>query len=642
MRPGSIFSNTFNCLCLLILSFVLQGFQASSLPAQATARRSLPATGAVINPQVGGTGKESKYLEWAPKINAAFGDFKRGRKTSPSKVFTEFLRTEKKNPIPRKFLSEILIQQGDLEGARSVLGSTLRTKRAEEIEPVPLTDWYVLAPFKYDGKKSFDAELKPEKDAFSTSAKYTGDGRICRWKKAKGPRVDFRQILEIEGAGIGYGYCQFVSRKAGWVRFGIGSGDGIKLWLNGELIHSNFTRRDIGEDQDEVYAWIKRGRNTLRVKESSTGDEFRFYIQIYDELDLPSSKFLDQALAGYKALDRARYEDAFESFMAAEALRPGVPEVAVGIAETMLRQDNLVAARGWVNRALLERANSARGLMVYGETMLRLRQTLKAFDAFRAAYRASDYSDEKVFQLWVESAAKVRWTLQNGLALLDKARGLRKAKQKTEAAAALASARPLLEPTFVGLADLSVYHREGGDRKQAANYGTLALGKLSSQQIALNCSAEWLLNLVKDLRQTRPQDQAARERILLLVQQVDPTRSDLIRELLAVKPAAGKSAVSKKIEALLKKRPESALYKEYTSRLYSAGDYERCAEVCREGLAAGIVSRTLRLRQANSLLKVKRYEEAEELFKGLLDEKDYVKRANEGLAKIARMFKPAD
>ena len=50
----------------------------------------------------------------------------------------------------------------------------------------------------------------------------------------------------------------------------------------------------------------------------------------------------------------------------------------------------------------------------------------------------------------------------------------------------------------------------------------------------------------------------------------------------------------------------------------------------------------LRLRQANSLLKVKRYEEAEELFKGLLDEKDYVKRANEGLAKLARMFKPED
>ena len=170
MKPVSICSKTLNCLCLFILSFFLQGFQASSLPGQATVRRSSLPAGAVVNPQAGGTGKESKYLEWAPKINAAFSDFRRGRKTAPAKVFSDFLRAEKKNPIPRKFLSEILLQQGKLEEARSVLGSTLRAKQADEIEPVPLTDWYVLAPFKYDGKKSFDAELKPEKEAFSSTA----------------------------------------------------------------------------------------------------------------------------------------------------------------------------------------------------------------------------------------------------------------------------------------------------------------------------------------------------------------------------------------------------------------------------------------------------------------------------------------
>ena len=131
-----------------------------------------------------------------------------------------------------------------------------------------------------------------------------------------------------------------------------------------------------------------------------------------------------------------------------------------------------------------------------------------------------------------------------------------------------------------------------------------------------------------------------RDSILQLVQQVDPTRSDLIRELLAVKPSAGKSAVSAKIEALLKKRPESALYKEYTSRLYAARDYQRCAEICAEALASGIASRTLRYRQANALVKVKSYEEAEALYKGLLDEKDYVKRATEALQKLARLPRP--
>ena len=251
MRLGSIRSKLLNCLSLLVLAQVLW---ALPLASQAPTRPLGAPAGAIISPTFSGTGKESKYLEWAPKLNAAFRDFQRGRRTAPSKVFADFLRTEKRNPIPRKFLSEILISQGKLEEARSVLGSTLRAKRADEIEPVPLTDWHILAPFKYEGKKSFDAELKPEKERFNTAAKYTGDGRVCRWKMAKGPRVDFRTVLEIEGAGIGYGHCQFLSRKAGWVRFGIGSGDGIKLWLNGKLIHSNFTRRDIGEDQDEVYA----------------------------------------------------------------------------------------------------------------------------------------------------------------------------------------------------------------------------------------------------------------------------------------------------------------------------------------------------------------------------------------------------
>ncbi|MCH2586098.1 MAG: hypothetical protein MK138_15155, partial [Planctomycetes bacterium] len=180
--------------------------------AQAPTRQLAVPSGSTISPKTGGTGKESKYLEWAPKINAAVSEFKRGRRSAPGKVFAEFWRTDKKNPIPRKFLSEILIGQGKLEQARRVLGSTLRLKRAEEIEPVPLTDWHILAPLKYEGKKSFDAELKPEKEKFNSTAKYTGDGRVCRWKKAKGPRVDFRAVLEIEGAGFGYGDCQFVAR----------------------------------------------------------------------------------------------------------------------------------------------------------------------------------------------------------------------------------------------------------------------------------------------------------------------------------------------------------------------------------------------------------------------------------------------
>ena len=122
-----------NCLKLLngLSLFVLvQVLWALPAFAQAPTRQLAVPSGSTISPKTGGTGKESKYLEWAPKINAAVSEFKRGRRSAPGKVFAEFWRTDKKNPIPRKFLSEILIGQGKLEQARMVLGSTLRLKRA--------------------------------------------------------------------------------------------------------------------------------------------------------------------------------------------------------------------------------------------------------------------------------------------------------------------------------------------------------------------------------------------------------------------------------------------------------------------------------------------------------------------------------
>ena len=66
-----------------------------------------------------------------------------------------------------------------------------------------------------------------------------------------------------------------------------------------------------------------------------------------------------------------------------------------------------------------------------------------------------------------------------------------------------------------------------------------------------------------------------------------------------------------------------------------------CIE-CSSKYAAGIVSRTLRIKQAYSLLALKRFEESEDLFKGLLEEKDYIKRANEGLKKVAAARQSAE
>jgi len=636
------------CPSLLFASlFVLcvGGIAPRALEAQSSRKRS-PVMMATVTPAVTTSGSDSKYIESIPLVNKAYRDYVRGRHAQALQQFELIRRKDKKQPVARRYLAEILIDRGDFDTARKLMGSsrstsTSRSKKGSD-GPVPLFNWNVLAPFKYEGRGSLKKEYEPEKEPYNPTARYKGDGQICRWRKAEGPRVDFRRELDIEGSGVGYGDCDFVSTKAGWVKLGVASADGIKMWLNGQVIHENSARRDISEDADTVFAWLERGKNRLRVKVDSRGDEFRFYIQVYEDVGEPSRAFLTNARNGLILLGRKKWDDARKELLEAEAARPDHPEVAIGIARSFLEEGNLVAARSWANRGLAKRPGSATGLVVYGRTMLALGQPLKAFDSLRAAYRASEYESAEVFDLWIASAQQHRWGLQEGLAQLDKARGLRKAKKAKELEAVYATAEAKLASTFVGLADLSLYHREGGDRKKAAELGVLALTKLSPEQVALHCSAQWLLDLVKDLRATQPDNQAARESILQLVERVDPTRSDLIREILALKSVKGKSAVSPKIEALLKKRPEKALYKEYVNRLFDAGDHEKCVEICRQGLAAGIVSRTLRIKQAYSLLALKRFEESEDLFKGLLEEKDYIKRANEGLKKVAAARQSAE
>jgi predicted Zn-dependent protease len=581
---------------------------------------------------------EKKQREWIGRIQAAERDLERGQRAKARAVFEELLKDDRDNPIAVEHLVRLLIDEGRWREARDLLGSSSRSQ-APRRAPVPLEGWQVLAPFPFRDQASFKAALEPEANTEQPDLKasYKGDGRLCRWKRHSGPRVDFREALDIQGPAVGYGFVDLVAASAGWVRLGVASADAVKFWLNGQIVLDRFVRRRIQEDADLVYVWLRRGRNTLFAKVDSRGEEFRLYVQVYDQLLAPAPDFLDAALAGRAELAKGSYDEAEKRFLAAEVLEPGNPEVALGLAEASLRRKNPAAARGWVSRALLKRPSSADALRMHAEVELALDQPLRAFDALRAAYRAAAFNDSKTFDLWVETAKRFDSRLQEGLALLDQARGLRALKKAPEAAKVLEQAQPLLEPTFMGLADLSVYHREAGDAARAAELGLRAVEKLTPEQLALHTSAEWLLDLVQDLRRTQPQNDAARKRILDLVAQVDPSRSELIRELLALgAKGSGESVVSARVEELLKKRPEKDLYKAYVERLFSAKEYKKVIEIARQGLEAGVVSRTLRIRLAHSHLALGELDEAEEVFKGLLAESDYVERANEGLALVEK------
>ena len=45
-----------------------------------------------------------------------------------------------------------------------------------------------------------------------------------------------------------------------------GSDDGIRIWLNGKLVHDHEVRRGFNPDSDKVPIHLKAGRNCILVK----------------------------------------------------------------------------------------------------------------------------------------------------------------------------------------------------------------------------------------------------------------------------------------------------------------------------------------------------------------------------------------
>jgi len=78
--------------------------------------------------------------------------------------------------------------------------------------------------------------------------------------------VDFAKIYKETSFRIAYAYAEINMNEAKELIIGVGSDDGIKIWLNNELIHENWIGRAVKQDDDLVSFPLKKGRNQVLVK----------------------------------------------------------------------------------------------------------------------------------------------------------------------------------------------------------------------------------------------------------------------------------------------------------------------------------------------------------------------------------------
>jgi hypothetical protein len=146
--------------------------------------------------------------------------------------------------------------------------------------------WMLSGPYMQEGKDGaalFNAPFVPEKA-----------GAKAEWRPVIVPPGGPSGLVEIDkifggNNRVGYLKTQITSAKGQDALLEIGSDDGVKVWLNGRVVHANNAIRPCTPDQDKVKVKLKQGANTLLVKVTQGGGEWT----VCCRLRTPDGKGLD-------------------------------------------------------------------------------------------------------------------------------------------------------------------------------------------------------------------------------------------------------------------------------------------------------------------------------------------------------------
>ncbi len=123
--------------------------------------------------------------------------------------------------------------------------------------------WLISGPYAEAGKDEyqlFESVFLPEEDS-----------NKAEWKKVAANHeneswmVDFTQLYKEINA-VAYLKTNILSPADQDAQLLVGSDDGVKAWLNGELVHQNNVQRGFLADEDQCRIHLKEGPNTLMMK----------------------------------------------------------------------------------------------------------------------------------------------------------------------------------------------------------------------------------------------------------------------------------------------------------------------------------------------------------------------------------------
>jgi CubicO group peptidase (beta-lactamase class C family) len=175
-----------------------------------------------------------------------------------------------------------------------------------------MTTWMLLDPIPvFESKQGLQNMELQEKIFHSDSLSYSeilasvqrgiytiGDKKY-QWHPINviGDIIDLVEIFGEKEFVITYAWAEINVSKDKTVLLGLGSDDGVKVWLNSELIHENWIGRPVINDDDIFPATFKKGNNQLLIKIQNMQYGWGFSSRVLSS-ELQAEKFVFAAWDG--------------------------------------------------------------------------------------------------------------------------------------------------------------------------------------------------------------------------------------------------------------------------------------------------------------------------------------------------------
>jgi hypothetical protein len=146
-------------------------------------------------------------------------------------------------------------------------------------------DWNLIGPFDAPDMDALAVAYPPEKET-NPAARYRGKGGVeAGWRTVRADPtgfVDLTQLVAPNEYVIAYGLAYVHSPDDREAALLLGSDDGVRVWINDALVHSNPAYRGAYPDQDTVPVRLRKGWNKVLIKVLQGGGGWGFFLRFAD------------------------------------------------------------------------------------------------------------------------------------------------------------------------------------------------------------------------------------------------------------------------------------------------------------------------------------------------------------------------